>query len=202
MTAVAPAPREIVAEEAKAALRVLTAAPRPRTGPSVTIYSDGAGPRDAVTVPREAFDLFLEILGHMANGVGHEVHKDLAQAPLIAGPYLQFMKALRENGTLPRRLVELLRLRVSFHNQCRTCMSIRYADGLADGITEGLVCSLERPEEADDLTHAEKAALAFADKMATDHLAVTDEMFARLHDHFTSSAVNSLPCSLLTPLRR
>jgi excisionase family DNA binding protein len=68
MTAVAPAPREVVAEEAKAALRVLTAAPHPRTGPSVTIYSDGAGPRAAVTVPREAFELFLEILGHMANG--------------------------------------------------------------------------------------------------------------------------------------
>lgn len=115
-----------------------------------------------------------------------------AQAPGIAGPYLQFMKALRENGTLPRRLVELLRLRVSFHNQCRTCMSIRYADGLADGITEGLVCSLERPEEADDLTDAEKAALAFADKMATDHLAVTDEMFALLHDHFSTQEVMEL----------
>jgi len=74
-----------------------------------------------------------------------------AQAPAIAGPYLQFMKALRENGTLPRRLVELVRLRVSLHNQCRTCMSIRYADGLEAGIDEGLVCSLERPEEAAQL---------------------------------------------------
>src|SRR3954454_12275243 len=71
-----------------------------------------------------------------------------AQAPGIVGPYLQFMRALRDQGTLPRRLVELVRLRVSFHNQCRSCMSIRYSDGLADGITDGLVCSLERPEEA------------------------------------------------------
>ena len=115
-----------------------------------------------------------------------------AQAPGIAGPYLQFMRALRENGTLPRRLVELVRLRVSFHNQCRTCMSIRYSDALDAGLTDGLVCSLERPEEADDLTGAEKAALAFADKMATDHLSVTDETFARLYEHFDDQEVMEL----------
>jgi AhpD family alkylhydroperoxidase len=115
-----------------------------------------------------------------------------AQAPSVAGAYMQFQKSLRENGVLPRRLVELVRLRVSFHNQCRTCMSIRYADSLEDGVTDGLVCSLERPQEADDLTDAEKAALAYADKLATDHLAITDEMFARLYDHFSVAEVMEL----------
>jgi alkylhydroperoxidase family enzyme len=83
-------------------------------------------------------------------------------------------------------------LRISVHNQCRTCMSIRYSDGLDDGITEGLVCSLERPEEAADLSGAEKAALAFADKMATDHLAIDDADFARLYEYFTASEVMEL----------
>jgi AhpD family alkylhydroperoxidase len=108
-----------------------------------------------------------------------------AQAPGIAGPYLTFMKALREESVLPRRLVELVRLRISFHNQCRSCMAIRYADGLEDGLTEDLVCSLEKPSEAPDLTAAERAALAFADKMATDHLSVTDATFAELAKHFS-----------------
>ncbi len=108
-----------------------------------------------------------------------------AQAPAIAGPYLTYMKALRENSVLPRRLVELVRLRISFHNQCRSCMAIRYADGIDDGLTEDLVCSLEKPEEAADLTGAEKAALSFADKMATDHLSVTDETFQELARFFT-----------------
>ena len=108
-----------------------------------------------------------------------------AQAPEIAGPYITFMKALREASVLPRRLVELVRLRISFHNQCRSCMAIRYADGLEDGLTEDLVCSLEKPSEAPDLTDAERAALEFADKMATDHLSVTDDTFAMLAEHFT-----------------
>ena len=115
-----------------------------------------------------------------------------AQAPAIAGPYLTYMRALRENSVLPRRLVELVRLRISFHNQCRSCMAIRYADGIDDGLTEDLVCSLEKPEEAADLTGAEKAALAFADKMATDHLSVTDETFDRLYAHFDAQEVMEL----------
>ena len=139
-------------------------------------------------VPPAAKEQYAPLVGENAP-LRQQVY---AQAPGIAGPYLTFMKALRDNGTLPRRLVELLRLRVSFHNQCRSCMSIRYADGLEDGIDEGLVCSLERPEEADDLTEAEKAALAFADKMATDHLSVSDETFARLYDHFTAPEVMEL----------
>jgi alkylhydroperoxidase family enzyme len=115
-----------------------------------------------------------------------------AQAPGVVGPYLTFMKALRDNGTLPRRLVELVRLRVSFHNQCRTCMSIRYSDGLDDGLTDGLVCSLEKPQESDDLTAAEKAAIAFADLFATDHLSISDEQFAGLYEHFDVAQVMEL----------
>jgi AhpD family alkylhydroperoxidase len=139
-------------------------------------------------VPPASRELYEPLFGESAP-LRQQVY---AQAPGIAGPYLQFMTALRENATLPRRLVELVRLRVSFHNQCRTCMSIRYADGLEAGIDEGLVCSLERPEEAADLTDAEKAALAFADRMATDHLSVTDETFQQLYQHFGTQEVMEL----------
>jgi AhpD family alkylhydroperoxidase len=115
-----------------------------------------------------------------------------AQAPHVAADYLAWATALRRSSILPGRLVELVRLRVAFHNQCRSCMAIRYSTALDDGLTEGLVCSLERPEEADDLTDAERAALAFADLMATDHLAVDDAVFARLRTHFTDAEVMEL----------
>lgn len=115
-----------------------------------------------------------------------------AQAPELVVPYLQFMAALRDHGKLPARLRELLRLRVAFHNQCRSCMALRYASAQEDGVTEGLVCSLERPEEADDLTEAEKAALAYADLLATDHLSITDATFDRLHEHFDDEQIMEL----------
>lgn len=118
--------------------------------------------------------------------VRRQVH---AQASHLTQAYVAWMTALRTEGLLPGRLVELVRLRVAFHNQCRSCMSIRYSTGAVD---EGLVCSLEEPEEAADLTEPERAALAYADLMATDHLRVDDSTFARLHEHFTPPEVMEL----------
>jgi alkylhydroperoxidase family enzyme len=115
-----------------------------------------------------------------------------AQRPEIAAKFVEFGQLLRDDHLLSARLLELVRLRVAFHNQCRSCMSVRYTYGLDDGLTEGLVCSLERPEEADDLTEAEQAAIAYADLMATNHLAVDDAVFARLREHFSEPEIMEL----------
>jgi alkylhydroperoxidase family enzyme len=60
--------------------------------------------------------------------------------------------AVRETGVVSPRLMELVPLRIAFHNQCPGCMSIRYQSAIDDGLTEDMVCSLERPAEAPDLT--------------------------------------------------
>lgn len=115
-----------------------------------------------------------------------------AHRPPLAKGLTAFAGALKANRTLAGRLVELVRLRVAFHNQCRSCMAIRYRDAVNDGVTEALVCSLEKPAEAPDLTDAEKAALAYADAFATDHLAVNDATFERLRKHFTEAQIVEL----------
>lgn len=100
--------------------------------------------------------------------------------------------ALRQNRLLPDRLIELVRLRVAFFNQCRSCMAIRYSNALDDGLTEGLVCSLERPEEAEDLTDAEKAAVRYGELFATDHLAIDDAIYDELRLHFSEEQIVEL----------
>jgi AhpD family alkylhydroperoxidase len=112
--------------------------------------------------------------------------------PAVAAPFAEFMRTFRSASTLSDRLVELVRLRVAFHNQCRSCMAIRYYSGTEAGVTEDLVCSLEAPAEAADLTPAEKAALGFADLFATDHLAIDDDTFAGLREHFSESELVDL----------
>src|SRR5205085_8942641 len=87
---------------------------------------------------------------------------------------LQFSAALKAHRTLPARLVELVRLRIAFHNQCSSCMAIRYPDAIEDGLTEDLVCSLETPMEADDLNDAERLAIRYGELFATNHLAIDD----------------------------
>ena len=100
--------------------------------------------------------------------------------------------ALRSTGTLPPRLVELVRLRIAFHNQCRSCMSVRYQSAIDDGLTEDAVCSLERPADAPDLSDAERAALKFADLFATNHLAIDDRVYDELRGHFTEDQLVEL----------
>lgn len=115
-----------------------------------------------------------------------------AHCPEQALGLMGFGAALKQNRSLPEKLVELVRLRVAFFNQCRSCMAIRYADAVADGVTEGLVCSLERPQEADNLTPAEKAAIRYGELMATDHLAITDATYAELRKHFSEAQIVEL----------
>jgi alkylhydroperoxidase family enzyme len=71
-------------------------------------------------------------------------------------------------------------------------MAIRYRDAVADGLTEDLVCSLERPQEADNLTPAEKVAVRYGELMATDHLAIDDAMHDALREHFTEAEIVEL----------
>jgi AhpD family alkylhydroperoxidase len=137
----------------------------------------------------------------LAEAVGHPTSADRvrlgalpawAVTPELALAFLDFQRTLEHHAVLPPRLRELVRLRVAFHNRCRSCMAVRSGAAFADGMTDGAVCSLERPEEADDLSDAEKAALQYADLMATDHLAIDDAVFSLLRTHFDDREVVEL----------
>ena len=115
-----------------------------------------------------------------------------ANSPGVAKAIMQFVGGLHSATTLPKRLIELVRLRVAFHNQCRSCMAMRYQSAVADGLDEGAVCSLEKPLEAPNLTEREKAAIAYADISSTNHFAITDETFDALRKHFTEAEIVEL----------
>lgn len=115
-----------------------------------------------------------------------------AHCPEQALGLMQFGGALKMNRSLPDRLVELVRLRIAFFNQCRSCMAIRYSDAVADGVDEALVCSLERPQEAENLSAAEKSAIRYGELLATDHLAIDDSVYADLRRHFSEAQIVEL----------
>lgn len=115
-----------------------------------------------------------------------------AHHPELAKAYIRFTAAMKQSAVLSARLRELLRLRIAFHNQCRSCMAMRYADAVEDGVTEDLVCSLEKPHEAPDLSASDRLALRYADLMATNHLAIGDAMYAQLKEHFSEKELVEL----------
>ena len=115
-----------------------------------------------------------------------------AHTPEISKGLVAFGGAIKSYRSLPDRLVELVRLRIAFHNQCRSCMAIRYQDGVDAGIDEDLVCSLEKPEEAEDLNDAEKAAIEYGELFATNHLAIDDSVYENLRKYFSEAEVVEL----------
>jgi alkylhydroperoxidase family enzyme len=104
----------------------------------------------------------------------------------------EFEQKLKINRTLPERLIELVRLRIAFHNQCRPCMSIRYGDAVDDGLTEDLVCALEKPQEAAGMTDPERLAVVFADRFASNHLSIDAGLIAQLTEHFHPGQIAEL----------
>lgn len=63
-------------------------------------------------------------------------------------------------------------------------MTVRYASGRREGITEEMVAALPR-WEAGPFSEREKAALRYADQMYFDHHKVDDGLWASLRAHFS-----------------
>jgi AhpD family alkylhydroperoxidase len=114
-----------------------------------------------------------------------------ARLPRLTATLLDLQSALAELSLEPR-LTELVRLRVAYHNQCRSCMALRSPDAVGDGLTEALVCELVAPEDAQALTDRERAALAYADRLSIAHHEVDDALFARLREHFSELEILEL----------
>jgi AhpD family alkylhydroperoxidase len=116
----------------------------------------------------------------------------MGRLPAAAEALGSLTAALRTNGTLPPRLLELVRLRIAFFNQCRSCIAVRYQTAVDDGLDEDAVCSLERPADAENLSAAERSALRFAELFVTNHLAIDDAVYDELREHFSEDELVEL----------
>ncbi|SPM26650.1 Alkylhydroperoxidase family enzyme, contains CxxC motif, partial [Mycobacterium terramassiliense] len=116
----------------------------------------------------------------------------MGRLPAVAEALGSLTAALRYSGTLPPRLLELVRLRIAFFNQCRSCMAVRYQSAIDDGLDDDAVCSLERPADAENLSAAERSALRFAELFATNHLAIDETVYDELRGHFSEDQLVEL----------
>jgi excisionase family DNA binding protein len=103
-------PTSKVSEEAQVALRELDRLPRRKGSRTLSVRPDGEGRGVSVTIPKEAFELFLEVLGQMANGNAVTivpVHAELTtqQAADMLNVSRPYLVALLDDRKIPFRLV-------------------------------------------------------------------------------------------------
>lgn len=103
-----PTPGE--ADEAREAVRGLSEVLGKRSLKAIRVRASGDGSEASVTVPREAFQLFLEILGHMAKGdtvTLMPIHGELTtqEAADLMNVSRPFLVQLLDEGKIPHRRV-------------------------------------------------------------------------------------------------
>jgi len=104
-------PSRKTSQEAQEALRLLGGlGQKPHTVPRVRIRPEGSNDDVGVAIPKDAFELFLEILGQMANGNAVTiipVHAELTtqQAADLLNVSRPYVVALLEEDKIPHRMV-------------------------------------------------------------------------------------------------
>jgi len=88
---------------------------------------------------------------------------------------------------LPRRTHELVRMRVAEINGCVLCMTWRN-----DWADEASLAAVSQFATSDLFSDAEKTALEYAERFATDSKDIDDDMLARLGAHFSPGEITDL----------
>src|SRR5688572_14509629 len=98
------------AEQAQTAVRALSGLLKKKASRTIRVQPEGAKEQVTVTVPTEAFELFLDILAQMANGNAVSivpVHAELTtqQAADLLNVSRPFLVGLLDEGKIPHRTV-------------------------------------------------------------------------------------------------
>lgn len=118
-------------------------------------------------------------------------------APALSGPAAAYSTAVYERSTLSLREFESARITIASVNQCLLCLGWRTArdvpgrgedpDAVPDTFYEDIVT-----HRWDSASPRERLAAEFAERYATDHAAMDDELWDRLHAAFSDAELVDL----------
>jgi alkylhydroperoxidase family enzyme len=116
-----------------------------------------------------------------------------AHVPACFWAFASSWQAIFRDGICDHAIKELCRVYVSRSVKCEYCGNQRSEQARAHGLSEGQYDDLLNFEKSERLSEREKAALAYAEAI-TWRLESTDELWARLHEHFSEPELVELGC--------
>ena len=112
--------------------------------------------------------------------------------PQMAVGMGKLSEAVYGNTQLSLREREAARWTIALINDCAVCQDTRAKDGEAHGVDEGFYAEVPNWAKTDAMSEREKLAAEFAQRFATDHLAMDEAFWARLRAAYTDDEVADL----------
>jgi alkylhydroperoxidase family enzyme len=116
-----------------------------------------------------------------------------AHVPACFWAFATSWQAIFRDGVCDHAIKELCRVYVSRTVKCEYCGNQRSEKARTQGLSEAKYDDLLNFEKSDRLGEREKAALAYAEAI-TWRLESTDELWERLHKHFSEPELVELGC--------
>jgi AhpD family alkylhydroperoxidase len=115
-----------------------------------------------------------------------------AHVPAVLRTFNQSWQAVFREGVLDHNIKELARVYVAKTLECGYCAGQRSHLATAGGLTEREFDDVIEFRQSTVLSQREKAALLLAEAIAWDPLMADDEVWAKLHEHFTEPEIVEL----------
>lgn len=118
---------------------------------------------------------------------GHDplIHFWAGTGSQLTVPAAGFSDAVYTRSALSLREREAARIAIARVNQCHICLNLRADEELNAGLDEAFYDGAGRSER-------EALAAEFAERFATDHLSINDDLWTRLHAVYTDDELVDL----------
>lgn len=120
-----------------------------------------------------------------AHGSGIEPVEIWAHQPKMMSAMGKFQQAMRKGNTVDERLKYLVELKGSQMIGCEWCLDLGSQICRKSGFSDEELLALPRYRQSELFTEREKLALDYTVAVMRTPVEVTDELFARLKEHFS-----------------
>jgi AhpD family alkylhydroperoxidase len=130
------------------------------------------------------------------DGPGAEGRRVWALRPEMVGTVEDMIDAVYHRSVLPAEEREVARMRVAQLNDCLSCSTARAQSVIDAGVTEDAYGHVDEWRTWPEYTERQRLAIEFAERYTIDHQGIDDELFARLHAHFSDAEILDLSLCL------
>ncbi len=123
------------------------------------------------------------------------LYRMLLHSPAVTEGWLAFLTAIRHKTELRARYRELAILRIAVLNGAEYEFDAHVPFALKEGVSREAIDALRADRATNDLDEVDRAVVAYADTM-TREIHVSDEVFARIHEHFVEREVVELTATI------